>query len=179
MSEAFVGEIRAFGFNFAPREWAACNGQLLPIAQYTTLYAILGTTYGGDGVTTYGLPDLRGRVPMHWGSFQGFNTVIGEQQGTPQVTLTVANNPAHTHTMTIGLIPSGGVVLRTPTATTTTYVSNVSPNLAYVTSPSAFDAPFSPNVISSVGGSQPHDNMQPYLAINFCISLFGIFPSQN
>jgi microcystin-dependent protein len=179
MTEPYVGEIRAFGFNFAPIGWSLCNGQLVAISENTALYSIIGTTYGGDGQSTFGLPNLQGRVPMHWGTSQGFTTVIGEVQGTPEVNLTVGATPAHTHTMSIGSVPTGGVILRTPTATASTYIATVTPNRAYLNPPTAFNAQFSSSVISSVGGSLPHENMQPYLAVSFCICLQGIYPSRN
>jgi len=179
MASPYIGEIRCFGFNFAPIGWAFCNGQLLQIAQADALFAILGTTYGGDGVTTFGLPNLQGQIPMHWGTGPGgFNTVIGEVQGATTVTLTTSQIPAHTHTITAGDLPAGGVVERLQSPTAVAYISASSPDQAYNSSPT-LDAPFSPKAISTVGGSQPHENMQPYLVLNFCIALEGIFPTRN
>ncbi len=166
----FIGEIRIFGFNFPPAGWAQCNGQLLAIAANDALFALLGTTYGGDGVSTFALPDLRSRVPIHQGQGPGLSPyVIGQMAGVEAVTLTTSQIPQHNHVLnafastgTGGLAPSGGVPANTQgsvngTANTT------------------FAAP----AIGPSGGSQPHENLQPYLTLNFCISLFGIFPSRN
>jgi microcystin-dependent protein len=180
MSQPFIGEIRAFGFQFAPQNWAFCNGQLLAISQFDTLFAVIGTTYGGDGSTTFAVPNLQGQVPMHWGNGPGgFNTGIGQVQGTTSVTLTVAQTPQHTHTISAAFLPAGGVVERTAAPNSNSYVSDSSPDTVYKDTSPTFDSQFAANILSPVGGSQPHDNMQPYLAVNFCISLFGIFPSRN
>ena len=179
MSEPYLGEIRCFGFNFQPNGWAFCNGQLVSISQNEALFAILGTTYGGDGVTNFALPNLQGRIPMHWGNGPGgFNTQIGEVQGVTAVTLTTQQMPGHTHTITVGDLPAGGVVERVQSPTAAAYISASSPDQAYNSSPT-LDTAFSSKAISISGGSLPHENMQPYLALNFCIALFGIFPSQN
>ncbi len=162
MAQPYVGEIRLFAGNFAPAGWMFCDGTLLSIAEYETLFQLIGTTYGGDGQSTYALPDLRGRVPMH----QGNGYVLGERSGVEQVTLTQQQIPAHTHPF--GVAGPGthagpaGRVLATPPSTPR--FSTVAP-----------DAQVSPT--DAVGGSQPHDNMQPYLTLNPIISLFGIFPS--
>jgi microcystin-dependent protein len=180
MSQPFIGEIRAFGFQFAPTDWAFCNGQLLAIAQFDALFAVIGTTYGGDGQATFALPNLQGQIPMHWGNGAGgFNTTIGQAQGTTNVTLTTAQTPSHSHTITVMAVPSGGVVERTAIPTTVSYIADSNPDGVYNETTPTFDAPFAPNALSPVGGSQPHDNMQPYLAINFCMCLNGIFPSRN
>ena len=110
MSQPYIGEIRAFGFNFAPVNWAFCNGQPMNISDNPTLFNVIGTTYGGNGTTTFNMPNLQGQVPMHWGSLAGFNTIIGQAQGTTQVTLTQAQTPSHTHTITAQYVPSGGTV---------------------------------------------------------------------
>jgi len=178
MSQPFVGEIRCFGFNFAPQGWAQCNGQLMSIADNTPLYSLLGTTYGGDGVNTFALPNLQGRTPMHWGNGPGLTTVIGQVEGAETVTLTINQLPAHAHSIVSELIAPGGVNEHAATATSTAYMGPSAPDQAYNTSPT-INAPFSSLAIGSTGGSQPHDNMQPYLVNNFCISLFGVFPSQN
>ncbi len=183
MSQAFIGEIRCFGFPFAPFNWAVCRGQLLPISQYDALYSILGTTFGGDGITTFGLPNLQGRVPMHWGTpasgpAQGLNTVIGQQLGTPSVTLTTGETPQHTHTITAVDVGPGGVVEKTPTPNSQAWLGPSNPDGVWnVGSP--LDVSFSPNTLTTTGGSLPHDNMQPYLAVNFGICLVGIYPSRN
>jgi microcystin-dependent protein len=179
MASPYIGEIRCLGFNFAPVGWAFCNGQLLEIANNTALFAIIGTTYGGDGVTTFGLPNLQGQIPMHWGNGPGgFNTVIGEVQGVQNVTLTTQQIPAHTHTLTAQEVASGGVVERTPKPNPNAWIATSNPDGVYNASPT-LNAPFAQNTIGPAGGSQPHFNMQPYLVLNFCIALEGIFPSQN
>jgi microcystin-dependent protein len=181
MSQPYVGEIRAFGFNFAPVNWAFCNGQPLPISQYDTLFAVIGTTYGGDGQTTFNAPNLQGQVPMHWGNGPGgFNTIIGQVQGTTQVTLTQAQTPSHSHVLSSAFLPAGGTVERTQTPSAgVSYISDSTPSGVWSNTSPAFNSQLSGNVLSSVGGSLPHDNMQPYLAISFCICLFGIFPTRN
>ena len=168
MADPFVAEIRIFPFNFAPKGWAWCDGQLLPLSQNTALFSLLGTTYGGDGESTFALPDLRGRITLH----QGNGFILAETGGAEEITLTTNQIPAHSHpglaTTNAGSAtsPSSNLVLATaPLATQTPYGSdNPQVNL-------------SPQAVSSVGGSQPHTNFQPYLCVNFIISLFGIFPS--
>jgi microcystin-dependent protein len=181
MASPYIGEIRCFGFNFAPVDWAFCNGQLIQISQNEALYAIIGTIYGGDGVTTFALPNLQGQIPMHWGNGPGgFNTVIGQVQGVPSVTLTTAQIPTHTHTAIAMEVPSGGDPERTAVPNATCYLGpGQVPDAPYNTAPTSMTAAFSPKAISIQGGSQAHDNMQPYLVLNFCICLFGIFPSRN
>jgi microcystin-dependent protein len=179
MSQPYVGEIRAFGFNFAPVNWAFCNGQSLSISQLDTLYAVIGTTYGGNGTTTFNAPNLQGQVPMHWGSLAGFNTSIGQIQGTTQLTLTQAQTPSHTHVLSVVKVPSGGVVEKTAVPSTVSFMGPTNPSGIYANTSPSFNSQLAGNVLSQVGGSLPHDNMQPYLAINFCICLFGIFPSRN
>jgi microcystin-dependent protein len=172
MENPFVGEIALVGFNFAPVGWALCNGQLLAINQNTALFSLLGTMYGGDGVTTFALPDLRGRVPLHMGQGPGLsNRTIGEAAGAESSTLTPAQMPAHTHqamsTSFNGVTdsPVGNVPARDAAGTP-----------IYGTVP---NAPMHAGAIQSTGGSQPHDNMQPFLAINYIISLVGIYPSRS
>jgi microcystin-dependent protein len=180
MATAFIGEIRCFAFNFAPYGWATCNGQILQISQNDALYSLLGTTFGGDGQNTFGLPNLQGQVPMHWGNGPGgFNTTIGQVQGSASVTLTTAQMPAHTHSLTVAIVPSGGVVERTPTPTAAAYISDSSPARLFATAGATLNAPFSGKALAQQGGSQPHENMQPYLAMTFCICLTGIYPSRN
>lgn len=169
MSQPYVGEIRMFGGNFAPSGWLFCEGQILPISEYETLFALIGTTYGGDGQSTFALPDLRGRIPIH----QGNGFVIAETGGTEQVTLSVNQIPAHTHPFLgstnngSGSSPSG-----------TTFGRNASAPF-YTTDTSVGTVPLQASTISSIGGSQPHDNFQPYLCVDFIISLYGIFPSPS
>lgn len=173
MSEAYIGQIMLFGGNFAPRNWALCQGQLLSIASNTALFSILGTSYGGNGTTTFGLPDLRGRVPFHWGQGPGLsNRVLGEMGGVESVTLTVNDLPSHTHTLRALDGPPDG---RSPAGT----VLAVTPQDSAQYSSSAPNASMSAQAILATGNSQPHNNMQPYLAVTYIICLYGIFPSRN
>ena len=172
MSEPFIGEIRMFGFQFAPRGWATCDGQLLPISQNSALFSLLGTIYGGDGRTTFALPDLRGRSPLHQGSGPGLTPrQIGNRGGAEQETLSSNQMPSHNHGFNIsssfGNIDSGsGALISTPGSSV--FVNGSPANVTLAAS-----------TISNTGGSQPHNNMAPYLTINFCIALMGIFPSRN
>jgi microcystin-dependent protein len=156
-----------FAGNFAPAGWMFCEGQLLPISEYETLFNLIGTTYGGDGQSTFALPDLRGRIPLHFGN--GFT--LAETGGVETITLTVSQIPAHTH----ALLATSSIATQ----------QNVSPNVmaeASLFNPYINVNPTSPmasQAVSSTGGSQPHDNFQPYLCVDFIISLFGIFPSQT
>ncbi|MDO8878243.1 MAG: tail fiber protein [Pseudolabrys sp.] len=178
MSQPYVGEIRCFGFNFAPRDWAFCNGQILPIAQNSALFAVLGTTYGGDGITTYALPNLQGQVPMHWGTGQsGLNTTIGEVLGQTTVTLTVNQLAAHSHAI-VAADPNQ-LTVKTAAPTTNSYISSGKGTFIYQKAPVTPGPQFSNKAITPSGNTQPHQNVQPFLAINICISLFGIFPSRN
>jgi len=166
MADPYLSEIRIFSFSTPPKGWALCNGQLLPINQNQPLFALLGTTYGGDGQTTFALPDLRSRAPIHQGS--GFT--LGERGGQEAHTITASEMPAHTHQM------SGSGNGPTVTAPTNNFFSTGTGFTPYAaTSNVAMD----PTCISNVGGSQPHENRSPYIALNFCIALQGIFPSQN
>jgi microcystin-dependent protein len=166
MAQPYVGEIRLFAGNFAPAGWMFCEGQLLPISENETLFQLIGTTYGGDGQSTFGLPDLRGRLPMH----QGGGFTLAETGGAEEVTITVNTMPSHTHAFlgstssAIDANPGGNVVAQAGTF------------FPYLNVPPA--VPMAP-AISPVGGSQPHTNFQPYLCVDFIISLFGIFPSQT
>jgi microcystin-dependent protein len=167
MGTPFIGEVRLFAGNFAPNGWEFCNGQLVPIAENDALFALIGTTYGGDGQSTFALPDLRSRVPLH----QGGTHAIGELVGTETVTLTPAQMPTHGHE----LRGSAG------TATSRTPAGNVAATLAEVTTFAyGTDAPsttLAPSV-GPAGQNQPHENVQPFLCLNFIISMFGIFPNQ-
>lgn len=173
MAQPYVGEIRMFGGNFAPVGWLTCDGQLLPISENETLFQLIGTTYGGDGESTFALPDLRGRIPIHNGQGPGLSSrQLGEDGGSEAVTLTVNQIPAHGHPLLgstdNGLQPNpGGSVLASSTV------------LQPYTPTEALDTAMSSSSITSVGGSQPHDNVQPFLCVTFIISLFGIFPSQS
>jgi microcystin-dependent protein len=166
MASPFIGEIRMFAGNFAPAGWAFCDGTILPISENDALFALIGTTYGGDGQTTFALPDLRSRVPIH----QGNGFTLAQAGGEEQVTLTVNQMPAHTH------VPQAN----SGTGTQSSPAGNVWANSAnYPYSSNAPTAAMDPQAISLDGGSQPHDNMIPFLVVNFIISLFGIFPSQS
>ena len=175
MSEPFIGEICCFGFNFAPIGWAQCNGQTMAISQYSALFAILGTTYGGNGTTTFNLPNLQGRIPMHWGtSNTGLNTTIGEPMGTTTITLTSSQLPQHNHTV-YGADP-GSAAERSANPMTDSYLSQIKGDVLYQTNP-VINTSFSNRAISPYGSSLPHENMQPYLTLNFCIALEGTFPT--
>lgn len=165
MGTPFMSEIRIWGMAYAPQGWAKCDGQLLPINQNQALFALLGTTYGGNGQTTFALPNLRGRVPIHVGS----GHTLGETGGAESVTVNSSQLPAHPHLMS---------------ASNTAGNTNIPLNNVLAASPSQlYDAgnltTLHPSSISNVGGSQPHENKQPYLAMNFCIALQGVFPSRN
>lgn len=172
MGSPFVGELRMFGGNFAPQGWAFCDGQTLAISENDTLFALLGTTYGGDGVTTFNLPDLRGRVPVHQGTLSGGNSyVLAQQGGAESVTLTVNQMPGHFHPAQCS---SAGATSPRPAGG----VWAVGDVFAFTPGANA-NGTMNPGAVAAAGGSQPHDNMVPFLAINFIISLFGIFPPQN
>ncbi len=164
MAQPYVGEIRMFAGNFAPAGWMFCEGQLLPISENETLFQLIGTTYGGDGESTFALPDLRGRIPIH----QGNGFILAETGGAEEITLTVNQIPAHSHPL---LANNANATTNTPTA-----------NALSIAQGDVYTTGFTPinmnaNTIGSTGGSQPHSNLQPFLCVNFIISLFGIFPS--
>ncbi len=171
MSEPFLAEIRIVGFNFAPRGWALCDGEILPINQNQSLYSLLGTTYGGDGRTSFALPDMRSRTPIHVGSSNGTNHALGQKSGEETNTLSVAEMPNHRHTIrgtsdnSSSNVTSGNNFARSAVA-------------LYVGLTGGREAAMRSDVLTSVGG-QGHDNMQPYIALNFCIALQGLFPSRN
>lgn len=167
MAEPFLSEIRIVSFGFAPKSWALCNGQLLPINQNQALFSLLGTTFGGNGQTNFALPDLRGRIPIHVGS----GHTLGERAGEQAHTLSIAELPTHTHVLN----GTSATAANTPSATTVLATSN--PQQAYG-GPASLVA-MDPGTIASVGGSQAHLNMMPFLTLNFCIALAGIFPSPN
>jgi microcystin-dependent protein len=178
MSQPFLGEIRPFGFNFAPRGWAMCAGQILSIAQNTALFSLLGTTYGGNGQTTFALPDLRARAAVGAGQGPGLSEYdLGEMGGTTSVTLLSNQMPSHTH---LPLAVSGAGNRRDPFTIEPPTVGHRWAGSAH-DQYSAFgpDTTMAPNLIGIAGGSQPHANESPYLTVNFCISLEGIFPSRN
>ena len=166
MSEPFLSEIKIVSFNFPPKGWALCNGQLLPINQNQALFALLGTRYGGNGQTNFALPNLRGRLPIHMGN----GHTLGEAAGSTSVTVNIQQLPTHTHVLQV---TSGNGT-----------VGTASGNVFAKALSSAYGAaqnltPMSTDTVTSVGGSQPHNNMMPYLVLNFIIALQGIFPSQN
>jgi microcystin-dependent protein len=173
MSQPFAGEVRCFGFNFAPIDWALCDGSLISISENSTLFQLIGTIYGGDGVTTYALPNLQSRVPIHQGTNSSGTYVIGESGGTEQVTLLATEIPAHTHSI---LATTNTAVLKRPISGTS-YAASSSGNAFYAT-PNATTA-IAPATVETTGGNLPHSNIQPYLTLNWCISLYGIFPSQS
>jgi microcystin-dependent protein len=172
MAQPYVGEIRMFAGNFAPNGWMFCEGQTLPISENEVLFQLIGTTYGGDGDETFNLPNLASRVPMHMGTGpDGTTYQIGEMAGTEQETLSIQQIPNHTHPMIVSTDPAntlnvGGNIIGTPLTATPFYESPPG-------------TPLQASVIQPAGGSQPHENCQPFLCINFIISLFGIFPSQT
>jgi len=168
MGQPYVGEIRIFAGNFAPAGWMFCEGQLLPISENETLFNLIGTTYGGDGQSTFALPDLRGRVPVH----QGNGFTLAETGGAEQITLTVAQMPGHTHQL-VAVGDQRGTQT-TPAGNVLAQSFNVTPYINDVNT-----GTMNAGAIASVGGSQPHANFQPYLCVDFIISLFGIFPSQT
>ena len=169
MSDPYIGEVRMFGGNFAPLGWAFCNGQLLSISDNEALFNLIGKTYGGDGVSTFALPDLRGRIPIH----QGPSSTIGMSGGSETVTLTQSQMPSHTHTAQgssaeVEVANPAGAVFAT--GSDTPYYAPFNPDKA---------VSMSSAVVGSAGGSLPHDNMQPYLCVSFIIALEGIYPSQS
>jgi microcystin-dependent protein len=173
MSDPFVAEIRIFPFNFPPTGWAFCNGQLMPLSQNTALFSLLGTTYGGDGKSTFALPDLQGSVPMQPGQGQGLtDRFLGEQSGTETVTLLVSEIPIHTHSLMASSDPADA------------QIPSVNATLARSSGGDAFTASTSgltqmaPQALAPAGGSLPHNNLQPYLTLNFCIALQGVFPAR-
>ena len=165
MAQPYVGEIRMFAGNFAPAGWMFCEGQLLPISENETLFQLIGTTYGGDGESTFALPDLRGRLPLH----QGNGFILAETGGAEEITLTASQIPAHSHPVL------ASVSVATNTSPQNTVLAQTTTFDGYQSTPGALT--MAPQTVSSVGGSQPHTNFKPYLCVNFIISLFGIFPS--
>jgi len=165
MAQPYVGEIRMFAGNFAPAGWMFCEGQLLPISENETLFQLIGTTYGGDGEETFALPDLQSRTPLH----QGNGMILAETGGVEEVTLTISQIPAHNHAAVVSLDNAGGSTV------TGNVTGQVGATQIYREVPPG--APMAANAMSATGGSQPHTNLQPFLCVNYIISLFGIFPS--
>lgn len=173
MADQFVGEIRPFAGNFAPIGWALCNGQLLPIAQNTALFSLLGTQYGGNGTSNFALPDLQERFPMGQGQGPGLSDrVIGETTGSATVTLLASEIPFHTHELRTAPSPTTG------TASAAVALAPVSGGASMYRAPGANQRALAPESVGSAGGNQPHDNRQPYQALTFIIALQGIFPSR-
>jgi len=177
MSDQFIGEIRLVPFNFAPVGWALCNGAVLSIAQNTALFSLLGTQFGGDGIRTFALPNLQGQVPMDWGSGAGLTPrVIGESGGSPTVTLLQSEIPSHSHSLNGNAItgttgsPAGMLVSEPPGS------ARKAGDL-YSTSPA--NTPLLAGSVLPIGGNQPHNNLQPYLTLNFIIALTGVFPARS
>lgn len=176
MSSPFVAEIRIFACNFAPTGWAQCNGQLLPLSQNTALFSLLGTFYGGDGKSTFALPNLQGSAAMHQGQGQGLSQrFLGEQSGTTSVTLLTSEMPAHAHTFGRALNANGGS--QTPTGSVWAQAPAGRGTAANYATPAT--GAVNPNCMAVTGGSLPHNNLQPYLVLNFCIALQGVFPPRN
>ena len=165
MAQPYVGEIRMFAGNFAPAGWMFCEGQLLPISENETLFQLIGTTYGGDGESTFALPDLRGRLPIH----QGNSFILAETGGAEEITLTTSQIAAHTHPLLASTAIAGGT---SPQNAVLGQTDSITPYRAGTPT-----AALAPQVVTPVGGSQPHTNFQPYLCVDFIISRFGIFPS--
>lgn len=175
MADPFVAEIRVFGFNFAPSGWAQCNGQLLPISQNTALFSLLGTTYGGNGQSNFALPNLQGQAPMHPGQGPGLSLYdLGEQIGTESVTLLATEIPGHTHGLK-------ATVARGTTTSPSGAALSVGPPTAPLYAPAsvANGTMHASEVSAPAGSGQPHNNMQPYLTLNFCIALQGVFPPRT
>lgn len=179
MTQPFLGQIQPMAFNFAPKNWVQCNGQILPIQQYTALFSLLGTYYGGNGVTTFGLPDLRSRAPLDDGTWAGENYVIGEMAGAEAVTITNATMPNHNH-----LFVGQSVAATTANPAVGGVLANVAgsgtPPAMYSTSaPPAPLVPLNAGSIGPNGGNLGHSNLQPYLTLNWCIAMSGLYPSRN
>jgi microcystin-dependent protein len=175
MADQFVAEIRIFPFNFAPTGWARCDGQLMPISQNTALFSLLGTTYGGDGKSTFALPDLQGNAPMHPGQGPGLSLHdLGEMSGTETVTLLESEIPAHTHAIQAANFPAD---IQAPTPTVA--LARSSGGNAYQSATGTNLVQMAPQSLAPAGGDQPHNNMQPYLTLTFCIALQGIFPPRS
>ena len=173
MADPFVAEIRIFPFNFAPTGWALCDGQILPLSQNTALFSLLGTTYGGDGKSTFALPDLQGRAPMHPGQGKGLSLYdLGQQGGTDNVTLLESELPLHPHQLRGNTLDTADTNVPSPNAA----FALSSGGTLYQT---AMNAQLAPEALAPAGGSLPHNNMQPYLTLTFCIALQGVFPPRG
>jgi len=174
MSDPFAGEIRMFAGNFAPRGWALCDGQLLAVSGNDALFSLFGTIYGGDGRTTFGLPDLRGRIPLHMGQGPGLTSrSIGSKSGSESVTVTANELAGHTHTWQATTAPAQE---RTPVNNA---MAETSANIYSESEPPQTPVTMAAGMVEPTGGSQPHDNVQPFQCINYIVALFGIYPSRN
>lgn len=179
MSDPFIGEIRLFGFNYNPRNWLLCDGSLLPINQYNALFSILGTNFGGNGQTNFQLPDLRGRAVIGAGQGNGLSPQsLGQVGGQPSVVLTTAQIPSHNHVLNSGTLSAPNPPQNVASPSPQAMLGLSGPNNLYI-DPVVPDRALSPASISPSVGDQPHENMQPYLAINFCIAWSGIYPARN
>lgn len=175
MSDPFLGEIRIFPFNFAPRGWLMCNGQVLPIAQYTAIFSLLGTTYGGNGTANFALPNFQGYFPLDQGQGVGLtDRILGEQGGEPTVTLLTTQIPQHNHIVNCAATGGSG----SPSGTVFGGGGR-GKQPAYAAYASGSVGQMNPNAVAQAGSTQPHDNMMPYLTLNFCIAMTGVFPSRS
>ena len=175
--QVFIGTIQSFGFNFAPSGWALCNGQIMAITQNTALFSLIGTSYGGNGTSTFQLPNLQGRVPIHQGiGSSGIPYIIGESAGTENTTLLVSNMPAHNHLISV---QSAVGTTEKPAGQFPALAQDAGGNAVTVYSPTTDNSHFAPTAVSLTGGSTPISNLQPYLCVSFCIALVGLFPSRN
>lgn len=178
MADPFVAEIRIFPFNFAPRGWAFCDGQLLPLSQNTALFSLLGTTYGGNGKSNFALPDLQGRAPMHPGQGPGLSLHdLGESGGSDTVSLLESEIPSHSHAISMSNAQSDEEGLKNPIGAA--FGRQVGTNPIYVAQAGNPVVAFAPEALSPAGGDQPHNNMMPYLTLTFCIALQGVFPPRT
>lgn len=177
MSQAYIGQIQPFGFNFAPRNWAMCNGQILSVSQNTALFSLLGTMYGGNGTSTFGLPNLQSRVPMHMGTLNGEQFVEGEVGGVETVTLHISNLPSHNHAF-LGA-GSDGNSANVADGQTLANIGTKNPPPDNYYAPDTTPQPLNAGSITQTGNNQAHDNRQPYLTLNWCICMFGVYPSRN
>jgi microcystin-dependent protein len=173
VADPFIAEIRIFPFNFPPKGWAFCNGQIMPITQNTALFSLLGVTYGGDGKSTFGLPNLQGSAPLHFGQGPGLSAyLLGDRGGTQTTTLLESEIPAHTHAARANLLDPADTNVPSPNA-------SFAPSTGGTLYQPAQNATLAPQALTPAGGGLPHTNMQPFLALNFCIALQGIFPPRS
>lgn len=175
MADPFVGEIRMFAGNFAPRGWAFCDGQLLAVSQNDALFSLFGTIYGGDGRTTFGLPDLRGRIPVHQGTGPGLSPrPLGQKTGTEKVTLTLNQFPSHSH-----MVQASNNAATSTTLNGRVLARGVEPNDTFYVAPGGTQNPLINGMVANTGGSRSHTNMMPSLAVNFIVALVGVYPSRH